>query len=59
MQLEQIKEGDKLSFLWHPGYRGQLRDGETVIVVAHVDEYVEVKFRQNQSEKVKAQHLSK
>lgn len=57
MQLEKIKEGEKATFLWHPGYRGQIRDGETVIVLNHEENHVKVRFRFNQSEIVPAQYL--
>ncbi len=38
MQRNTIKAGDKLTFQWRPGYRGALRDGETVIVLSVEEE---------------------
>ena len=57
MQRQQIKEGDKLTFQWRPGYRGPLRDGETVIVLAIVDDNIKVRYRLNQEETVRPEHL--
>lgn len=59
MQTQSIKAGDKLTFQWRPGYRGPLRDGETVVVLAIVEEGVRVKYRINQEETVRPDHLFK
>jgi hypothetical protein len=48
MQLNAIKVGDKLTFQWQAGYRGPLRDGETVIVLAVEEEKIKVLYRLNQ-----------
>ena len=57
MQLQQIKIGDKLTFQWLPGYRGPLRDGEIVVVLALLDEGVQVRYRLNQTETIRSEHL--
>lgn len=57
MQVQPIEPGDKLTFQWRPGYRGPLRDGETVIVLAVVEEGVQIKYRLNQKEIVRPDHL--
>jgi hypothetical protein len=57
MQMDLIKPGDKLSFLWQPGYRGPLRDGETVVVLSIQADGIKVRYRLNQEELLQAAHL--
>ncbi|MES2731324.1 MAG: hypothetical protein V4714_06235 [Bacteroidota bacterium] len=57
MQPLSIKAGDKFTFQWRPGYRGPLRDGETVIVLAVEEDGIKVKYRLNQEEILRAEHL--
>ncbi len=57
MQQQPIKAGDKLSFQWRPGYRGPLRDGETVIVLSVEEENIKVRYRLNQEETLRPEHL--
>jgi hypothetical protein len=48
MPPSPLKVGDKLTFQWKPGYRGPLRDGETVYVVAIEEQTVKVCYRLKQ-----------
>jgi hypothetical protein len=57
MQPKPIKEGDKVTFQWRPGYRGPLRDGETVFVLAVNEGEIKVRYRLNQEETLRAEHL--
>jgi hypothetical protein len=45
MRTNNIQVGDQLTFQWRPGYRGPLRDGETVIVLAVEADGILVRYR--------------
>jgi hypothetical protein len=57
MPIQSIKVGDKLTFQWKPGYRGPLRDGETVYVLAIKEQAVKVRYRLQHEETLSAQLL--
>lgn len=59
MQSSAIKIGDKLTFQWQPGYRGLLRDGETVYVLAIEEQGVKVRYRLKQEETLRPELLSR
>ncbi len=48
MPTHPFRVGDKLTFRWRPGYRGPLRDGETVYVLAIEEQGIKVRYRLNQ-----------
>jgi hypothetical protein len=52
-----IKIGDKLTFQWRPGYRGPLRDGETVYVLAIEGQAIKVRYRLKQEETLRPELL--
>ena len=52
-----IKVGDKLNFQWKPGYRGPLRDGEIVYVLAIEEQGVKVRYRLKQEETLSSELL--
>jgi hypothetical protein len=57
MQLDSIKPGDKLTFQWRPGYRGPLRDGETVLVLEVSQQGIKVRYRLNQEDILQPEDL--
>jgi hypothetical protein len=59
MLTDPIKVGDKLTFQWKPGYRGPLRDGETVYVVAIEEQAIKVRYRLKQEETLRPELLSR
>jgi hypothetical protein len=59
MQLHSIKTGDKLTFQWRPGYRGSLRDGETVYVLAIEEQGIKVRYRLKEEEVLRPELLSR
>jgi hypothetical protein len=52
-----IKVGDKLTFQWRPGYRGSLRDGEIVYVLAIEEQSIRVRYRLKQEEMLRPEFL--
>jgi len=59
MQIVSIKVGDKLTFQWKPGYRGPLRDGETVYVVDVEEKAIKVQNHIKQEETLPVELLSR
>ena len=59
MSNSPIKIGDKLTFQWKPGYRGPLRDGETVYVLAIEEQAVKVRYRLKHEETLLPELLSR
>jgi hypothetical protein len=59
MSPSPLKVGDKLTFQWKPGYRGPLRDGETVYVLAIEEQAVKVRYRLKQEETLRPELLSR
>ena len=57
MAVHSIKVGDKFTFQWKPGYRGPLRDGETVYVLAIEEQSVKVRYHLQQEERLHPEHL--
>jgi hypothetical protein len=55
--IKTLKPGDKATFQWRPGYRGPLRDGETVIVLSIEGEEVKVQYQLRLEETLRLEHL--
>jgi hypothetical protein len=57
LPIQSMKVGEKFTFQWQPGYRGALRDGERVYVLAIEEQSVKVQYRLKHEESLRFEHL--